>query len=48
MTDKQINAYHPPVARLELPYQVLERKEPAIRDWLLALRRFALRQAPHE
>jgi hypothetical protein len=43
-----LEAWAPPEAPVEMPYQVLERQAPRRKTWIELLRQMAARRAPHE
>lgn len=45
---EELETCRPPEAPLEMPYQILERRQNPARSWLAVLRQTVLRRAPHE
>ena len=43
-----LDAYRPPEAPIEMPYQIIERRREPARSWLEAVTRLLARRARHE
>lgn len=48
MEQLKLDAFRPPEAPMDMPYQVIERQKPHRKSWLAALRQVIARLAPHE